>query len=119
MAFWKSLQIPLISSAHLASPVRLQSSFVGKALSATRGLAPGGLGTSSSQAFAVAPLSILGWLLLRYPSWKPRVTRRTEMTQMSKRSTRRTQPSQPTIGSEKQPGLVNGVVAALSRLFPR
>ena len=44
-AYWKSLQIPVISSAHLATPVRPQQSLVGKALSATRGLAPGGLGT--------------------------------------------------------------------------
>ena len=39
-----SKQVPAISSAHLATPVRPQQSLVGKALSATRGLAPGGLG---------------------------------------------------------------------------
>ena len=37
----------LISSVHLATPVRPQ--LVGKALSATRGLAPGGLGTRQQE----------------------------------------------------------------------
>ena len=44
-AYWKSLQIPVISAAHLATPMRPQESLVGKALSATRGLATRGLGT--------------------------------------------------------------------------
>ena len=52
---------------HLATPVRPQSSLVGKALSATRGLAPGGLGTRQGN-FASATTtteSLIWWIIIR------------------------------------------------------
>ena len=51
-AYWKSLQIPAISSAH-RQPLCDPNSHSWKALSATRGLAPGGLGTRQQKCLKI------------------------------------------------------------------